>query len=76
MHSDEWYEVFWDNLEINEEDGVNAARILGELFSRGLYHRNGDLLIGEEGNTFNLNKDDQYLVREIIDAVLEAGQYG
>lgn len=75
MHSDEWYEVFWENMEVSEEDGVNAVRILGEMFSNGVYIRDGDILKGREGYTFNLSKDDQYLVREIIEATLETVVY-
>lgn len=73
MHTDEWYSVFWDCVVDNtDEDGFNAVRILGEMYSDNVFYRNGDSLIGKDGNTFTLTKEDQFLVRRIIEAALEA----
>lgn len=66
---------FWENLsQIDDiEDGVNAVRLLAEMYTDGLYMRNGDFLIGTNGGKTYLNIDDQHLMRRIIEAVDRIG---
>lgn len=71
VRNDGWFDGLWENLEVDEEDGINAIRILAEMFDDRVYWRDGDRLIGNEGKFFNLTKVDQFLVRQIIDAVVE-----
>lgn len=71
MRNDDWFDVFWCNFDVNEDQGASAARILAEMYDEGLYWRDGDKLVGLEGKKFNLTKEDQFLMREIIEAVIE-----
>lgn len=71
MRDDDWYDNFWSNLEVDDDEGASSARILAEMFDNGLYWRDGDFLVGAEGDRFLLTKEDQFLMRKIIDAVVE-----
>lgn len=71
MRNEDWFDTFWCEINPNEDEGVSAVRILAEMFMDNLYWRDGDVLVGIEGNRFNLTKDDQYLMRTIIKAALE-----
>ncbi len=65
------YEEFWNNLyqEDDAEDGVNAIRILAELYAEGVYMRDGDFLLGQHLSKSYLARDDQHLIRRITEAV-------
>ena len=76
MRDSEWYDEFWTQcrLEVNEDEGTSAIRLLGELYADGVIDRDGDYLVGndpenpEQSRTY-LNTSDQYIVRCIFDAV-------
>lgn len=70
--TDDWYDAFWDSLEVEEDDGISAARLIGEMYADGVIRRDGDDIIGRNGCKTTLTAYDQLLVRRIIEAVDDA----
>lgn len=65
-----WFDEFWCSFDGgDDEDGVSAVRLVGELFAAEAIWRDGDKLIGKGGNVVWMNPGDQFLVRRIEDAV-------
>jgi hypothetical protein len=63
----DWFDEFWERIDVSEDDGVSAARLLGELLDQGTLVRDGDRLLGG-GPPTDLSPDDQFLVRRIENA--------
>jgi hypothetical protein len=68
VRDSDWYDRFWDALQEQDEDGPSANRLIAEMYADGLFWRDGDHLVGREGNKTFLTIDDQHLVRRILAA--------
>lgn len=72
---EEWFEDFWNAVSAlpDEEDGISAARLIGELLAGRVIHRAGDELCSvADTKTIWLSARDQHLVRRIEDAARHA----
>lgn len=70
---DYWYDQFWEGVETDEDDGVSAVRLLGEMLDDEVIRRDGDWLVGRPiGKRTFLTTGDQHLIRRIEDAVAGA----
>lgn len=69
---EEWYEEFWTSLEVSEEeDGMSAIRLIGEMLAASVLRREGDALypgVLDGYPSLQLDAEDQYLVRRIAQA--------
>lgn len=72
----DWFDEFWStiSIEVSDEDyAVPLAALFAQLIDADMIWRDGDKLVGRNGDSITLDRDVQYLVRCIEDAAIAAG---